>query len=72
MAWRGPFEDYANEVIGETESDLEQSNCQSGECTLGNAVCDSMLYARRNNGGEVDFALQLVSRAHSVIMCISS
>jgi 2',3'-cyclic-nucleotide 2'-phosphodiesterase (5'-nucleotidase family) len=43
--WRGPFEEYASVVIGETETVLDQSTCQDGECTFGDFSCDAMLDA---------------------------
>ena len=30
--WRGPFEVFAAEVIGQSEVELDQTNCQKGEC----------------------------------------
>ncbi|KAG5635560.1 hypothetical protein H0H81_010861 [Sphagnurus paluster] len=47
--WRGPFEEFANVVLGTTEVVLEQSTCQEAECTLGNVMCDAMLDARASN-----------------------
>ncbi|KAF8079381.1 5'-nucleotidase protein-like protein [Lyophyllum atratum] len=46
--WRGPFDQFAAVVIGSTDVTLEQSTCQSKECTLGNVMCDAMLDARAN------------------------
>ncbi|KAL7894028.1 Metallo-dependent phosphatase-like protein [Trichoderma sp. SZMC 28014] len=40
-AWRGPFEDYANEVVGTTENTLDQTACQSGDCLLGEVMADA-------------------------------
>lgn len=38
--WRGPFEEFANEVVGETNIVLDQSTCQEQECTLGDLVSE--------------------------------
>ncbi|KAJ9070872.1 hypothetical protein DSO57_1002932 [Entomophthora muscae] len=43
---RKPFDGYANQVIGETLADLDQSACQSRECTMGSFVCNAMLEYR--------------------------
>ncbi|KAG5638236.1 hypothetical protein H0H81_001110 [Sphagnurus paluster] len=48
-AWRGPFEEFANVVLGTTEVVLDESTCQTRECTLGNVMCDAMLAARASN-----------------------
>jgi 5'-nucleotidase len=56
-SWRGPFEAFAAEVVGETEVVLEQSTCRRQECLLGNFMADAMLTYRRNQSDEVDFAL---------------
>ncbi|OAA51935.1 5'-nucleotidase precursor [Metarhizium rileyi] len=61
-AWRGPFEKYAAEVIGSTESVLDQTTCQKGDCLLGQVLADAMLEYRQNqtNGtddGKPDFAM---------------
>ncbi|KAL6814510.1 Metallo-dependent phosphatase [Trichoderma sp. SZMC 28015] len=40
-AWRGPFEDFANEIIGTTEKTLDQTACQSGDCLLGQVMADA-------------------------------
>ncbi|MDW3538525.1 hypothetical protein NQ283_30025, partial [Escherichia coli] len=34
-SWRGPFEEYAAQVLGTTENELDQSTCQKGDCLLG-------------------------------------
>lgn len=57
LSWRQPFEAFSRVVIGQTAMDLDQSTCQQRECTLGNAVTDSMLYARRQLGASIDFAI---------------
>ncbi|KAI9163054.1 5'-nucleotidase [Paramyrothecium foliicola] len=51
--WRGPFEEFAAEVIGQSEVELVQSTCQTEECTLGNVMTDAMLDYR----SDADFAL---------------
>ncbi|TWU77640.1 hypothetical protein ED733_008049 [Metarhizium rileyi] len=61
-AWRGPFEKYAAEMIGSTESVLDQTTCQKGDCLLGQVLADAMLEYRQNqtNGtddGKPDFAM---------------
>lgn len=38
--WRGPFEEFAAEVVGETNTELDQSNCQEQECYLGDVMCE--------------------------------
>ncbi|PON25105.1 5'-nucleotidase [Trichoderma gamsii] len=40
-AWRGPFEDYANEVVGTTENTLDQTACRNGDCLLGEVMADA-------------------------------
>ncbi|KAF9265140.1 Metallo-dependent phosphatase [Marasmius fiardii PR-910] len=46
--WRKPFEAYAAQVVAETVNDLDQTICQSGECTLGDLVADATLAYRLN------------------------
>ena len=55
--WRGPFEEFAAEVLGTTEVELDQTKCQQGECLLGDFMADAMLAYRKNNSKDVDFAL---------------
>lgn len=58
--WRGPFEEYAAEVIGETTVELDQTTCQERECTLGNVMADAILGFRKKDAPEdeqPDFAL---------------
>lgn len=58
--WRGPFEEFAAEVIGETTVELDQTKCQKEECTLGNVMADAMVEFRAANAPEdeqPDFAL---------------
>lgn len=47
-AWRGPFEEFAAEVIGVTENELDQTTCQQGDCLLGQVMADAMLEYRLN------------------------
>lgn len=61
LAWRKPFEAYANEVVGATKNELDQTTCQKGDCLLGQAMTDALLDYRRNiskNAGDepADFA----------------
>ena len=39
-AWRGPFEEFAAEVVGHTNVVLEQSNCKTDECLLGDFMAE--------------------------------
>lgn len=56
-AWRIPFEEFAAEVLGTTEVELDQTTCQQQECLLGDFMADAMLAYRQNNTDNVDFAL---------------
>ncbi|KAK0389964.1 hypothetical protein NLU13_3537 [Sarocladium strictum] len=47
-AWRGPFEEFAAEVIGVTKNELDQTTCQLGDCLLGQVMADAMLEYRMN------------------------
>lgn len=33
-AWRKPFDDYANQVVGRVTDDLDATKCQKGECVF--------------------------------------
>ncbi|KAF4555690.1 Hypothetical protein D9617_2g056530 [Elsinoe fawcettii] len=55
--WRAPFEEFAAEVVGETNVELTQTTCQSQECTLGDFMADAMLAYRRNVSANVAFAI---------------
>ncbi|KAJ4412565.1 hypothetical protein N0V85_003658 [Neurospora sp. IMI 360204] len=48
-AWRVPFDEFSKEVVGTSNVVLEQSTCQSKECTFGNFICDAMLDYRLNS-----------------------
>ncbi|KAH7309528.1 Metallo-dependent phosphatase-like protein [Stachybotrys elegans] len=60
-SWRGPFEEFAAEVIGYTENELDQTTCQQGDCLLGQVMSDAMLEYRLNQTAgsptRPDFAL---------------
>ncbi|KAJ4377712.1 hypothetical protein N0V83_000541 [Neocucurbitaria cava] len=56
-AWRGPFEEFAAQVLGESEVELDQTTCQEKECLLGDFMADAMLAYRKNNTDDVDFAI---------------
>ena len=58
LEWREPFDAFSREVVGQTTTDLDQTPCLLQVCTLGNAVTDSMVYARTSIGATVDFGLQ--------------
>ncbi|KDQ21445.1 hypothetical protein BOTBODRAFT_99843 [Botryobasidium botryosum FD-172 SS1] len=55
-AWRAPFDAFAKEIVGSTTGLLDQSGCQSGECTFGNLISDVMYDYRIKSGGNVDGA----------------
>lgn len=55
--WRKPFEEFAAEVLGTSQVELDQSTCQKGECLLGDFMADAMLAYRKNNTQDVDFAI---------------
>ena len=43
--WRKEIDSDGNRVIGVSAVDLQQKECSTGECNLGNFVTDAMLYA---------------------------
>ena len=47
-SWRGPFEEFAAEVVGYTSEELDQTTCQDGDCLLGQVMADAMLEYRLN------------------------
>ena len=55
--WRVPFEEFAAEVIGTTNVELDQTTCQEQECLLGDFMADAMLEYRQNNSDSADFAI---------------
>ncbi|KAL5433467.1 hypothetical protein PMIN07_011374 [Paraphaeosphaeria minitans] len=56
-AWRGPFEEFAKEVLGVSNVELDQTTCQQKECLLGDFMADAMLAYRVDAGEAVDFAI---------------
>ncbi|KAF2849528.1 5`-nucleotidase protein-like protein [Plenodomus tracheiphilus IPT5] len=56
-SWRGPFEEFASEVLGTTNVELDQTTCRRQECLLGDFMADAMLAYRKNNTADVDFAI---------------
>ncbi|KAF4121911.1 2',3'-cyclic-nucleotide 2'-phosphodiesterase/5'- or 3'-nucleotidase, 5'-nucleotidase family [Geosmithia morbida] len=61
-SWRGPFEEFAAEVVGTTDTDLVQETCQDEDCLLGQVMADAMLEYRVNqtegsDSEKPDFAL---------------
>lgn len=46
--WRGPFEEFAAEVLGVTENELGQETCQGEDCLLGQVMADAMYEYRVN------------------------
>ncbi|KAF1993453.1 5`-nucleotidase protein-like protein [Amniculicola lignicola CBS 123094] len=56
-AWRIPFEEFAAEVLGVSEVELDQTTCQEKECLLGDFMADAMLAYRLNSSDTADFAL---------------
>lgn len=56
-AWRVPFEEFAAEVVGESNVVLEQSTCQREECTLGDFMADAMLDYRISGNPDVSGAI---------------
>ncbi|KAM0481151.1 hypothetical protein ACHAP7_004719 [Fusarium lateritium] len=59
-SWRGPFEEFAAEVVGNTKVELDQTQCQKGDCLLGQVMADAMLEYRlnqsRSDDDKADFA----------------
>ncbi|KAI8931679.1 hypothetical protein NX059_011326 [Plenodomus lindquistii] len=56
-SWRGPFEEFAAEVLGTSNVELDQTTCRRQECLLGDFMADAMLAYRKNNTEDVDFAI---------------
>lgn len=56
-AWRGPFEEFAAQEVGESLVELDQTTCQRQECLLGDFMADAMFTYRLNDTDEVDFAI---------------
>ncbi|KAI0536167.1 5'-nucleotidase [Xylaria digitata] len=55
--WRGPFEEFAAQEIGESNIVLDQSTCQKQECALGDLISDAILQYRLDGGSSASFAL---------------
>lgn len=55
--WRGPFEEFAAEVLGESKVELDQTTCQQQECLLGDFISDAMLDYRKKNAPDAHFAI---------------
>lgn len=60
--WRGPFEEFASEILGETDAELGQEDCQESDCLLGQVMADAMFEYRINltegsDAAPPDFAL---------------
>ncbi|KAI1817198.1 Metallo-dependent phosphatase [Poronia punctata] len=56
-AWRGPFEEFAAQKIGESKIVLDQSTCQKKECALGDFISDAILDYRVSAGSSASFAI---------------
>ncbi|KAF2744756.1 5'-nucleotidase [Sporormia fimetaria CBS 119925] len=56
-SWRGPFEEFAAEVLGVSNVVLEQESCREKECVLGNFMSDAMLDYRADAPSKPAFAL---------------
>ncbi|KAF1953119.1 Metallo-dependent phosphatase [Byssothecium circinans] len=55
--WRKPFEEFAAEVLGSTNVELDQTTCQQKECLLGDFMADAMYEYRKNASENVAFAI---------------
>lgn len=55
--WRKPFEEFAAEVLGTTNVELDQTTCQQRECLLGDFMADAMYSYRKNASENVAFAI---------------
>ncbi|KAG8159290.1 hypothetical protein KVR01_010951 [Diaporthe batatas] len=51
--WREPFQEFANEVVGESAVELVQETCQVEECTLGDLMADAIISYRQ----DTDFSI---------------
>ncbi|TLS28388.1 hypothetical protein PpBr36_02128 [Pyricularia pennisetigena] len=56
-AWRAPFAEFAGEVVGFTNVELDQTACRSSECLLGDLMADAMVAYRKAVTPNIDFAL---------------
>jgi 5'-nucleotidase len=55
--WRQPFDAYGNQVIGHSDSLLDQTICQTVECNIGDFIADATLAYRRNVSEGVDLCI---------------
>ncbi|TGJ87143.1 hypothetical protein E0Z10_g1577 [Xylaria hypoxylon] len=55
--WRGPFEEFASQEIGESNIVLDQTTCQKQECALGDLISDAILQYRLDGGSTAVFGL---------------
>jgi 2',3'-cyclic-nucleotide 2'-phosphodiesterase (5'-nucleotidase family) len=56
-AWRVPFAEFAGEVLGVSNVELDQTTCQQKECLLGDYMADAMYAYRKASSPDVAFAL---------------
>lgn len=56
-AWRAPFAEFAAEVVGFSNVELDQTTCRTRECLLGDLMADAMVAYRKAVTTEIDFAL---------------
>lgn len=56
-SWRAPFAEFAGQVVGYTNVELDQTRCREKECLLGDLMADAMVAYRRNVTTGIDFAL---------------
>lgn len=45
MPWQAELESMSNRIVGQSRVFLQQSECNRGECNLGNFFTDAMLHA---------------------------
>ncbi|KAL8419265.1 hypothetical protein RB594_002469 [Gaeumannomyces avenae] len=56
-SWRAPFAEFAGEVVGFSNVELDQTQCRNKECLLGDLMADAMVAYRRKVTTDIDFAL---------------
>ncbi|KAJ0351868.1 hypothetical protein COL922a_014766, partial [Colletotrichum nupharicola] len=63
QGWTEAFAEFANEVLGETDTVLVQETCQDGDCLLGQVMADAMFEYRFNQteGTDEEPALALIN-----------
>ena len=49
LEWAIPFGELSNQVVGKTDVLLDETNCQLGECNLGDAISDAVQWYRGTN-----------------------